>query len=478
MQADSKMPKTENHLKKDTDDGVKKVRGRQDKYADNGGLDGFSVEVRKPEKRKKTARKNTATADKTNVEPDTGGLEVEKRVGKQKKRKESTFGLPSFGYTKKVRAVASRYGDTVFFVNGRHGVRVLGALSKICSVRNVGITADGVQFEVPSKHRGQIIAILNNLCYDYKIIKVKGAFPFAVNALGRLGFAVGIIVVAAAIAIFSQFVTRVSVTAADAYESGIDSALNSDINDILSSYGIGVGKWLPSVNLGDVEKSLLALDGVSYASVKRHGTHVAVEIKREQPPESLVEVSGSKVVSKKVAVVTRVIVEGGTAAVDYGDVVRAGDTLIDGYVVFGEDKLEVEAKGIVYGKVYYKKSVFFADTVKERIKGGVKKVTKLSMFGKSPKTPDSPFEHYELQTHVTDLGFLLPFKIYGYEFTEITEREYENTLTLDEMYLQVYSQIVSELTEPSKVLEKYCETTETDGGRYVTVTVEAEERIA
>ena len=100
------------------------------------------------------------------------------------------------------------------------------------------------------------------------------------------------------------------------------------------------------------------------------------------------------------------------------------------------------------------------------------------MFGKVPKAPKSPFGKYELETTVSDLGFLLPFKIYTYEFRELIEREYENTLTEDEMIDSVYSDIVAEFDEPSRVLEKYCTVTEAEGGRYVTVTVEAEERIA
>ena len=79
---------------------------------------------------------------------------------------------------------------------------------------------------------------------------------------------------------------------------------------------------------------------------------------------------------------------------------------------------------------------------------------------------------------MSDLGFLLPFKIYGYEFRELIESEVKNDLTLEQMYDRVYSEIVAQFSEPSRVLEKYCDSAETDGGRYVTVTVGAEERIA
>ncbi|MDE6059982.1 MAG: sporulation protein YqfD [Clostridia bacterium] len=383
------------------------------------------------------------------------------------------------GYTYRIRKIAAGHGDTVFFVNGKNGVRVLGALSKICSVRDVAILSDGIRFEVPSKHRSEIIALLNNLCYDYKVLKNIGALHFAINTLARVGFAVGIIVVAVGIAIFSQFVTRVSVSAVDGvYGQNIDSALNSQILGILSSYGAKEGKWLPHIDCGSVEKELLALDGVAYASVQRRGTHIEVQIKRELQNDYLVEVVGSTVKARKVAVVTRVIVEGGTAVVEYGDVVRAGDTLIDGYVMYGDERLNVEAKGLAYGKVYHKKTVFFSDIITSREVTNVKRITKLSMFGKTPKTPDSPYEKYELEMSVRDFGFLVPLKIYTYEFREIQEVESENSMSLDEMYASVYSQVAAEFEEPLKVLDVYYESHSADGGMYVTVTVETEEVIS
>ena len=414
------------------------------------------------------------------------GLVVERRIDEkqQSKRQKDDAKKPSkqvrsvHGFTYRMRKLAAGHGDTVIFVKGKNGVRVLGALSKICSVRNVAILHDGIRFEVPSKHRSEIIALLNNLCYDYKVLKNIGALPFAINTLARLGFAVGIIVVVVGVAIFSQFVTRVSVSTVDGVQQSIDGALNGQILDILSSHGASEGKWLPRIDCGSVEKELLALDGVAYASVQRRGTHIEVQIKRELQNDYLVEVVGSAVRAKKVAVVTRVIVEGGTAAVDYGDVVRIGDTLIDGYVTYGDDRLDVEAKGIVYGKVYHKKTVFFSDIVTTREVTNVKRVTKLSMFGKTPKTPSSPFERYELETSVRDFGFLLPWKIYTYEFREISEVERENSMSLDDMRASVYSQVASEFEEPLKVLDVYYESHGADGGTYVTVTVETEEVIS
>jgi len=416
------------------------------------------------------------------------GLVVERRTGKAAKNKggrqsEKKSAAPSFsqsfGYTRRMRNISSSFGFTGILVKGRNGVKALGALSKICRVKNVAISDDGVSFEVPSKHRGEIIALLDKLCYDYKIIRVSGAIPFAINLLARLGFAAGAICVIIGLGIYPRFVTSINVSMADgAYGQTVDNALNAKILGILSEYGAKEGNWLQALDCGGVEKRLLALEGISYASVQRKGTHIEVAVRRELSNDYLVEISGSAVVSKKTAVVTRVIVEGGTAAVSYGDVVRPGDSLIDGYVLYGDEKLDVEARGLVYGKVYHKKTVFFSDVLSVTEVTAVKRITKLSMFGIVPKTPNSPFEHYELETSVSNLGFMLPFSIYTYEFREVKITERPNELTEEEMKASVYSDIVSEFREPLKVLDVYYDTAHADGGVYVTVTVEAEEIIS
>lgn len=366
----------------------------------------------------------------------------------------------------------------MFFVEGKNGVRVLGALSKICSVRNVSVLKEGISFEVPSKHSDEIIALLNNLCYNYKIIRNTGVMPFAINMIARFGFVLGIALVTVGISIFSQFVTCVNIGIADGAYGQIDGALNAKVLDILTSHGVSEGKWLSRLDCGSVEKDLLALDGVAYASVERRGTHVEVRIKTELAGDYLVEVVGSAVQSKKVAVVTRVIVEGGTAAVEYGDVVRIGQTLIDGYVMYGDDRIDTEANGLVYGKVYHKKTVFFADVITTREVAAVKRITKLAMFGKSPKPPTDPFERCELEISVKDFGFVLPLKIYTYEFREVKDVTRKNNMSIDEMYASVYSQIAAEFEEPLKVLDIYRENHAADGGIYVTVTVETEEIIS
>ncbi len=372
---------------------------------------------------------------------------------------------------KTLPAFALKYGKASLLVKGKGGVRVLSAIGKICRVSDVVVSADGVRFFVPAKLLPQIVALLDNLCYDYKIIGYSGAAPALARAITRVGLIAGILLFIALLAVYPSLVTRIDIVGVD---GEITSALNGEIRQILCSCGIEEGKWLPKFDRDDVGKRLLALEGVAYAGVKRNGTHVSVLIKRELEPDRLWEIDGSAVKAKRLATVTRVIVEGGTAQVKYGDVVREGDILIDGYVLFGEDKLPVEAKGRAYGKVLLKREVFFGDTVLEKRYGDVKRVTKLAFFGKTPKTPKSPFECYELCVTRAEMGFLLPMTAYTYEFRELSVVEAEERRADGELVDAVYSALLEEIEEEADIAAVYSDVARVEGGRKVSVTIEAE----
>lgn len=137
---------------------------------------------------------------------------------------------------------------------------------KICRVDDVKRSVDGCTFRVKSKHLGKIIALLDNLCYDYKIIDNSGIAPYALSVVMRPGLLVGIMAAICAIIVSSQFVTRVSVVSAGAE---IDAALKNEICAILDENGVKVGAKTSDVDEDAVQEKLLALGKVSFVSVTR-----------------------------------------------------------------------------------------------------------------------------------------------------------------------------------------------------------------
>lgn len=438
------------------------------------------------EKSKRFRLSRTRENVKKATETEKQNTVVDTRKNKKKEKKQRKIGFLSklVGHIERksdirrsrLHNILAKFGKTQFEISSKYGVRALAAISKICRVGEVETTPHGVRFFIDSKHCDKIIALLDNLCYDYKTIRIGGVVPSVLRTVARVGVVVGICVGVAAFAIYSSFVTRVSVRYAGAAEPS--EALKRRITDILSEYGAEKGAKASDIDGIGLEKALTELGGVAFASVKRNGTHFDIVIKSELPKESFAQIQGSSVKATKAAVVTRIVVEGGTAIKKYGDVVKAGDVLIDGFVEYGDAKIPSLARGYAFGKVYYKKSVYFPaeETVKEY--GEQKTLTRLGMFGKVPKTPQSPYECYELATSIRDYGFMLPIKIYEYTFRQLTITKVENTLDEESMKRKAFSALATEFEESAKVLNVYFQVKNVDGGVVVDVTVEAEESIA
>ncbi|HAT83856.1 MAG TPA: hypothetical protein DCS37_03040 [Clostridiales bacterium] len=424
---------------------------------------GKSEEYEKEQERKLARKEQKAQERETRkkIKEEREELFFEKLYARRKK------------YADRLSKIEGSLGKTQIEVRGSNAQKALSAISKISKVEKVESTKEYTRFFVESKQCHKIIALLQNLCYDYKIINIVGVSSSIFRAFARAGIFAGIAASVCAALIYSSFVTRVSVRC----EGASDYALNAQIDGILKEYGVVEGARVKSLNADELESAISSLDGVTFASVDKIGTHINVVYKTALKKENFVSANSKSVVAKKRAVVTRVIVEGGTAVCKFGDVVEVGDTLIDGYIEYGDNKIPVEAKGYAFGKVYYKRTKFFARVEKVENVVSSKTYTRFGMFGKVPKTPTSPFENYRLKTEASDFGYLLPIKIYSYRYEEIQTVEVENTLDEAGMKKAVYSELVADLTESATVLDVYYEVTVTEGGTYVTLTLEAEEII-
>ena len=427
------------------------------------------LEYRKREAYKKEREKKLALKAKRENEK-----EIRKKI---KEEREELFLEKLYArrkkYADRLSKIEGKLGKTQIEVRGVNAQKALTAISKISKVEKVESTKEYTRFFVESKQCHKIIALLQNLCYDYKIINIVGVSSSFFRAFARAGIFAGIAASVCAVSVYSSFVTRVSVRC----EGASDYALNAQIDGILKECGAVEGARVKSFDASELENAISSLDGVTFASVDKIGTHINVVYKTALKKENFVFANSKSVVAKKRAVVTRVIVEGGTAVCKYGDVVEAGDTLIDGYIEYGDNKIPVEARGYAFGKVYYKRTKFFAKVEKVEKVTACKTYTRYGMFKKVPKTPTSPFENYRLKTEASDFGYLLPIKIYSYRYEEIQTVEVENTLDEAGMKKAVYSELVADLTESATVLDVYYEITSTEDGTYVTLTLEAEEII-
>ncbi len=376
-------------------------------------------------------------------------------------------------YLNRISVFARRFSNVKLCVYGKSGQKALIAISKICTVWGVEKGDDNVSFWVDGKHLSKIIALLKNLCYHYKIVNIGGVVPKVASLVGRVGITLAVAVFAVAIAIYSLHVKSVNIS----FVGEENISLRAEVQSLLDDYGVRSGVRFDSVDIDALQSAIRGLKDVSYATCTKEGNRIVVVLKSSLDSDFVLDIGGSSIKAQKRAVVTRVVVEGGTAIKKYGDVVSFDDVIIDGYVEMGEDRISVEARGYAYGIVYYNLARFFPseEIVSER--GSAKRITRLSAFNKTPATPESPYEKYTLETSVKGFGFLIPLKIYTYEFCEIVESRKPCDMNVDDMKAVVFSSLLSEIESTARIKDVHYDVSVSENGTSVQILMEVEERI-
>ena len=357
------------------------------------------------------------------------------------------------------------FSRTVFEVERRGVARVLTECARVTRVKWES-GGDDERFSVPSRDAAKVVAICASLCYNYKIIKEKGVVLAFLRASVRAGVVLGLAAVVAAFALRPMLVTGVEF-------SGDDLPA---VREAVSESGVKTWAFLPAFDADELERTLLSLDGVAFASVTKRGTRVYVDVRAERDGEHFVDVPTGEVKAAKTASVTRVVLRSGTAEVSYGDVVRPGDVLIGAYVLSGEERVPCPADGEVFGLVDRTFTRFFPDTELVREEGRVHRETRLSFGGDMPAVPESPFAEYTLEVERSRNTFLIGYDLYTFTFREVRVSERENTLSEDEME-RIAASSALESVGALSVVRMDVVSERTEGGTLVRVSVQTEERI-
>ena len=150
----------------------------------------------------------------------------------------------------RMQVFANKFGWAQVQILSKNAHKVLPILSKSLLVRVVKTDKESCTVAVKSKHLSQVIAILNKLCYDYKIIKTIGVVPSLIRTFSRLGIGVGIVIATVAFVICSTFVTRVSV-------DGVrEPALRQRIVALLEENGVKRGGRTTAIDADDLSHKL------------------------------------------------------------------------------------------------------------------------------------------------------------------------------------------------------------------------------
>lgn len=210
----------------------------------------------------------------------------------------------------------------------------------------------------------------------------------------------------------------------------------------LNNQGLKIGANKNNIDTNYViNKIRLNRDDIAWIGINMKGTNAIVEIKEtDKAPEIIDENEYCNIISNKTAMITKMNVQNGTAAVSTGDIVKEGDVLVAGYLEGKYTGIRyVHSKADIEAKVWYSKKEKFYLTQEIQVPTGAteeKYTLNLNNFKINFYKTLSKFQNYDTINENKKLmlfsNFYLPvelIKTTNYEYQKETKTFTEEELT-------------------------------------------------
>ena len=401
--------------------------------------------------------------------------ESPKSVGKSTEEKKSAI----HGKKEKKKRVSAYFNlslaDCVTLeINGFNQTRLLKELSdggvKISGIRRYG--SNKMQIRIRKKQREKTFAICESMCYTYSVVSYDGLFAFFLGNIRRVGVVFGTVLCALGTFFLGGFVMKIDV-------NGLENIPKTEFLSYLDENGLDVGSRISALDRDEIRKIVNGFEGIAESGVLIKGTTVVINVVERDETSPRIELK-PQVVSKYDARVTRIICASGTAKVKAGQIVKAGDTLIEG-VIYDQNGESLDfpgAAGVVYGKVVYSRTfTVTADAYVYRRTGDKKTVTAFSIVGLKLGKNKSPYASYESVTTLRTLNGFIPLQV---EQTVYYETEaVKETRSVEEITQSCVDEALMEFTGPDENMIYKTHVEELCPGTYnVSVYIEAETLIS
>lgn len=327
---------------------------------------------------------------------------VYKQIRKKLRNSPYGFGHDNYGFYPRVELETS--GDAASVVSAFAAASV--------DIRDLQKDGAILRFKIRKKDMSKGIAILNSMCYNFKVGKQFGFFRTLFFLGARCGLMLGAVAAVALLNISYSYVWRIEV-------SGNDKLSKAAVIAAMRDAGFVTGLKKTAVDCSEVSAAVNTLDGVSDAGAELIGTTLYVYVL--EADDFSVRTGYKAYESAYDATVTRIVLRSGSAKVARGDVVKAGDILADGsaYSTTGELLYFGECDADIYGDISVTVTAEIgAQAVEYRRTGRSKVKTGISVFGHRFFDTASPYASYESVVTTANYDVLLPIYVTSYRYYE------------------------------------------------------------
>lgn len=314
-----------------------------------------------------------------------------------------------------------------------------------------------------------------------KTVSKKGFF-FKLNKIKvRRGFSIGLLIVIVSLYLLTSMIWDVEVV-------GTDGSNTKKILALLEENQIKIPFSISREGTKDLETLIYNNFDYKFVDVFIEGSKLIILVKEGNPEH--VEIKSnepSSIISRKNAIINKVIAKSGQPVVKEGDVVYEGQTLIMGMVKNknSDEFVMVPSEGIVYGKTYYNFEMKEGKVRKINVSTNKSKsLYYLKINGNSIKIigDKDPYENYNYRetvinvpiiSNLTDISIL---KGVYYE-EEIKEIEIDKKTAHNTMKISMYDQLLKMCDENSRILKSSVNFSEDEGFYYMIAQIEVIEDI-
>lgn len=253
---------------------------------------------------------------------------------------------------------------------------------------------------------------------------------------------------------------------------GLNTIQREEFIDKINEYGIKRFS-LMNFDKSDLEKYLADNFDLSFVSIITKGNTLIISAKEELPD---INKSYVPITAEYNMIIKEINVFAGTSTKKIGDVVFAGDILVEPYEYISNEKISITPCAEIRGEVYFSASYNFVAEEEVQVRTGNSKIINFCMnIGKykllENKT-DCPFENYEVE-EIDNLitNYFVPIhvrKTIAYELTTETVTknfEDEKDNIINKIKDEAYSQVPSNLN----VISEDIKINSTNYGNIVTI---------
>ncbi|MGN1270533.1 MAG: sporulation protein YqfD [Clostridia bacterium] len=291
-------------------------------------------------------------------------------------------------------------------------------------------------------------------------IQSKKGIPFILHKYRKRKIFVALLaIIVIALFVMSRFIWNIEI-------KGNERIHKEEIIEELNKQGLRIGTYKRKINANSIiNKVRLNRNDIAWMGINLEGTNVIVEIKEtSEAPEIIDENEYCNIVANKEGMITKISVQNGTAVIKEGDIVKAGDILVLGYLEGKYTGIRyVHAKADIEAKIWYskKEKVFLKQQIQVPTGATEEKYAlNINNFKINFYKTLSKFKNYDTINENKKIkifsNFYLPIEIikktnYEYKYEEKTYTEEELTKLTEE---KIEKELEEEILQTENIINK------------------------